>query len=58
MEVESEGPGEIGAIRMSADGQVEHFDGTDWRPYGELPDDGDLSVARFRGDDPDGPARP
>ncbi|MFF5003428.1 hypothetical protein ACFY3G_11405 [Streptomyces phaeochromogenes] len=52
---ESEEAPETGAVRVSDEGLVEHYDGTAWRLYGELPDDGDLSGTRFRLDD--GPAR-
>ncbi|MGC5034766.1 MULTISPECIES: hypothetical protein [unclassified Streptomyces] len=64
-QVRAEGPvsdGEdvpqAGTVRINAEGRVEHYDGTAWRPYGELPDDGDLSEPRFRLDDTAGPARP
>ena len=59
-ELPATGSGEIpetGAVRISEDGRVEHYDGTAWRPYGELPDDGDLSGVRFRHDDGDGAVR-
>ncbi|MFF2372863.1 hypothetical protein ACFVUW_00560 [Streptomyces xiamenensis] len=45
------GKGEVpqtGAVRINHEGRVEHYDGTAWRPYGELPDDGDPSEPRFR----------
>ncbi|MGW1670719.1 hypothetical protein [Streptomyces sp. NPDC002324] len=54
---ESEEVPQTGAVRIGADGGVEHYDGTAWRPYGELPDDGDLSGTRFRTDDGDGVTR-
>ncbi|EKX67518.1 hypothetical protein PV416_09915 [Streptomyces ipomoeae] len=48
-----------GDIRFTDEGLVEHYDGTAWRPYGELPDDGDPEGAtRFRHDDGAGPAQP
>ncbi|MFC5212382.1 hypothetical protein [Streptomyces coerulescens] len=52
---------ETGAVRMNDDGLVEHYDGTAWRPYGELPDDGSgpAGTWQFRADNrDDGPTRP
>ncbi len=55
------GEGEVpqtGAVRINREGRVEHYDGATWRPYGELPDDGDLSEPRFRFHDDIGPPPP
>lgn len=43
---------ERGDVRFNAAGEVEFFDGTDWQPYRELPDDPDDSgYGIFRGPD-------
>ncbi|GAA3883390.1 hypothetical protein GCM10022227_45970 [Streptomyces sedi] len=42
---------EPGAVRVDDEGRVEYYDGTAWRLYVELPDDGDPSELRFRRDD-------
>ena len=46
-----EGHLEAGSIRLNADNEVERYDGTDWKPYVQLPDDG--SETLFRGENPD-----
>ncbi|MEU9478243.1 hypothetical protein [Streptomyces sp. NPDC048191] len=43
---------EPGSIRLTADNEVERFDGEDWRPYAQLPDDGHETL--FRGEDESG----
>lgn len=47
---------ETGSIRLTADNEVERYDGTRWQPYEQLPDDGADHL--FRGEDPDAEPEP
>jgi hypothetical protein len=46
--VEADEMPEVGAVRMGADQRVEYYDGTAWRPYGELIEPGEGPGTLFR----------
>jgi len=53
--MESEETPEFGNVRVNGEGRVEHYDGTTWLLYGELPDDGPGGGMDFRAPGSDDP---